>query len=208
MIKTANEMNKEIISVTPLYFFRLSWGSFVTLWLTGNSKGSTAAEHIPVSFVHSDALHTVHRPSHIQTFGTWFLLIHYFHLAVAWKRWPMSSFSGLYPIFDNKKDHFLIENSHRQKNIDFSKNVLYHWNVKVWKSIEADQLFAVANRLNINHELQAQERHLIQFKVYYTFGCNNSQECRFMFWCEFDFFFDLNFCCSFFDCNVNLHLEN
>ena len=28
--------------------------------------------------------------------------------------------------FDNKKDHFLIENSHRQKNIDISKNVLYH----------------------------------------------------------------------------------
>ena len=161
---------------TSSSFFRLWCFRFFVRIRIRNWQWSTAAEHILVSFVNSDALHTVHRPSHIQTFGTWFLLIHYFHLAVAWKRWPMSSFSGLYPIFDNKKDHFLIENSHRQKNIDISKNVLYHWNVKVWKSIEAGLSRPITTRLNINHELRAQERHLIQFKVYYTFDCNNSQE--------------------------------
>lgn len=176
---------------TSSSFFRLWCFRFFVRIRIRNWQWSTAAEHILISFVHSDALHTVHSPSHIQTFGTWFLLIHYFHLAVAWKRWPMSSFSGLYPILTIKKTISSLKTVIDKKILTFQKMYCI---IEMLKSKKYRSRFATSNNNPAKHQswVSAHERHLIQFKVYYTYNCNNSQECRFMHWCEFDYFFDLN----------------
>ena len=73
--------------------------------------------------------------------------------------------------------------------------MVYHWNVK---SIKYRSRFVTSNNAPAKHQSWATNSRMTFdtiCKVHYTFCCNNSQESivksRFMFWCEFDYFFDL-----------------